>query len=440
MSRQKLFALVDCNNFYVSCERLFRPGLNGRPVVVLSNNDGCIIARSNEAKALGIQMGAPYFKTRELIRRHAVEVFSSNYALYGDLSSRVMEVLQQLESEVEIYSIDEAFLSLPPSRFIDLPNHCRAIRERVRQCVGIPVSLGVASTRTLAKIANQSAKKDPGRAGVCCLESPAAIDELLARTAVGDIWGIGPRSVDKLRRRGITTGLQLKQVDENWVRCQLTISGLRTVMELRGISCIEIDDSRIRKQSLVCSRSFGRPVTELSELREALSAYVSRAAEKLRAQSSLASCLHVFLLTNRFRSDLPQYSRHLTLSLAEPSSSTPSLLRPALKGLEQLFKTGYSYKKVGVMLTGLVPAARRQLSLFAPQAASDTTLMLAMDQINHRWGRDTLYYAGTGQERAWAGRQAFESPAYTTDWEALPRVGSEPSGVNGKGRLRPTGR
>ncbi|MBC8208205.1 MAG: Y-family DNA polymerase [Desulfobulbaceae bacterium] len=424
MNTQKFFALVDCNNFYVSCERLFRPELNNRPVLVLSNNDGCVIARSNEVKALGVKMGTPYFKVRGLAQRHGVKVFSSNYSLYGDLSHRVMDVLQQLEPEVEIYSIDEAFLMLPGSRFVDLASHCHTIRERVRQCVGIPVSLGVAPTRTLAKVANQFAKKDPACAGVCCLETPDAIDHLLVQTGVGDVWGIGNRSVEKLRRRGIVNGLQLKQADDDWIRRQLTVSGLRTVMELRGVSCIEIDDSRAQKRTLVCSRSFGRPVKDLPDLREALSSYVSRVAEKLRAQRSLASSLHVFLLTNRFRTDLPQYSRTLTLHLPEPGSSTPHLLRPALKGLEQLFKTGYLYQKVGVMLTGLVPAGQRQLSLFTANASSDTELMTAMDQINRRWGRDTLCYGGTGRAKTWAGRQSFCSPAYTTRWEDLPQVGA----------------
>ncbi|GAB4336152.1 MAG: Y-family DNA polymerase [Desulfobulbaceae bacterium] len=417
-----LFALVDCNNFYVSCERLFRPELEGRPVVVLSNNDGCVIARSNEAKALGIPMGAPYFRYRPLIEQHGVAVFSSNYGLYGDLSSRVMTILQEMEPEVEIYSIDEAFVLLPDQPCADHAGRAREIRRAVRQCAGIPVSIGIAPTRTLAKIANRFAKKEPVHGGVFDLGGRKDTDALLASVAVEDVWGIGHRHAQRLRRHDIRTALDLKNSDDEWIRKQLTVAGLRTVMELRGIPCITPDQQPVPRKSVVSSRSFRRPVSSPAELREALSTYVSIAAAKLRREGLAATILHVFIRTSPHRTGQPQHAGHVTLTLDEATAATPVLIRAARKGLQRIHRPGHAYQKAGVMLTGLTTAGRVQRHLFRPSPGDSAPLLEAMDRINDRWGRDTLRYASCGIDRPWRMAQDRKSPAYTTRWDELPLV------------------
>jgi DNA polymerase V len=417
---KKVFALVDCNNFYASCERLFRPELNGQPVVVLSNNDGCVIARSNEAKALGITMGAPYFQNKTLMQQHNVHVFSSNYALYGDLSHRVMDLLQQMEPEVEIYSIDEAFIGLPVSQTRQLTENAHRLRKRIKQCVGIPVSIGIAPTKTLAKIANRIAKKNAAYDGVFDITEHGDPDGLLASVAVEDVWGIGRRYAKKLNRQGISNGLQLKNSDPAWIRKHLTVTGLRTVMELQGVSCLPLADIPVDRKSLVSSRSFGSPVTSCGDLREAVASYVSAAAARLRAQRLAAGFLHVFLATNRFKEDLPQYSGSLMTALSQPTSCTSTLIRSACQVLERIYKPGYQYQKAGVMLTGLKPRNRYQQNLFLPLADERAGLMVAMDRINTRWGRNTLQFAAAGLAKPWGMRRYRKSPAYTTNWGELP--------------------
>ncbi len=417
---KKLFALVDCNNFYVSCERLFRPELQGRPVVVLSNNDGCIIARSNEAKALGIGMAAPYFKTKELIRRHQVRVFSSNYALYGDLSTRVMTILQDMENEVEIYSIDEAFLALPASSNFDLAAYGARIRERIWQCVGISVSIGIGPTKTLAKIANRLAKKEANHQGFFMFPPGAQGDELLAATAVSDIWGIGRRSTDKLERYGIKNALQLKKADQHWLRKQLTVTGARTALELNGTSCITLDQAPASRKSVLSSRSFKKPVHGLSDLKEAVATYTAIAAAKLRDQDLTAGAVQVFIATSRFDKRQPPYANSQTITLAEASSHTPTLISLALKGLSALYREGLGYQKAGVMLTDLRSKECRQQNLFSAPNQEAAPLMTALDHINERWGRNTLHYAAEGISKPWSMRQDFKSPAYTTNWQELP--------------------
>ncbi len=414
-----VFALVDCNNFYVSCERLFQPKLAGRPVVVLSNNDGCIIARSNEAKALGIAMGAPYFKTRPLIKRHRVRVFSSNYTLYGDLSSRVMAVLQEQEPEVEIYSIDEAFLRLPESGAADLAGR---LRSRIKKDVGLPVSIGIGPTKTLAKIANRVAKTEPRHHGVFALTDPKLTDTVLAGVPTSDIWGIGRRTSEKLLRYGITTGLELKNCDDAWIRKQLTVVGLRTVFELRGIPCIPIGHEPVPRKSLVCSRSFRYPVTSLRDLREAVAGYISTAARRLRSEGLRAGNLHVFLRTDRHRPDLPQHSESLLLRLDRPTSSTPLLIKKGLRGLATIYRQGFGYRKAGIMLTELNATGMRQQHLFTHSPRDDHAVMEALDSINARWGRDTIRYAASGLHRSWSMSREHVSPAYTTSWDELPVV------------------
>ncbi len=415
-----LFALIDCNNFYVSCERVFNPELEGQPVVVLSNNDGCIIARSNEAKALGIKMGEPYFQCKPLIDRHRVRVFSSNYALYGDMSRRVMEVLDRLEPEVEVYSIDEAFIRLPAASEMTLRLNGVNIKNTIRQYTGIPVSIGFGATKTLAKIANRMAKKQPEHGGVCAILPGSDIAGMLKNVEVGDVWGIGGRSTRKLGGQGIRTAFDLSQANETWIRKNLSITGVRTMLELQGIPCFALEETPPPKQSIACSRSFGTPVSDLNELREAASSYVSRAAEKLREQRLKAGCLTLYLTTNRFRTNQPQYANSKTISCPSPSADTAVLIEQAMRCLKELFRPGYVYQKVGVVLTDLVPEHIQQANLFITPRRNSDTLLQALDRINHRWGKDTLQYAAAGLTKPWHHKQTMKSPSYTTNWRELP--------------------
>jgi DNA polymerase V len=423
---KKVFALVDCNNFYSSCERLFRPDLNGKPVVVLSNNDGCIVARSNEAKALGIPMGEPLFKVKHLIARHNIHVFSSNYALYGDLSHRVMDVLRQMEPDVAVYSIDEAFISLPVTKVWDRVKYAAALRERVRKQVGIPVSIGIATTKTLAKIANRVAKKEAKFNGVCDLAGNSQIDQVLEKTEVNDVWGIGRRSTEKLNNRGIYTALDLKRANEAWVRKQLTVVGARTAMELNGISCISLENAPACPKSIITSRSFGHFVTDIEDLREAVISYVSRAGEKLRKQGVEADTLNIFITTGPF-DEKASYSNNQTITLHRPTSSTPELITAAMQCLKSLYRSGYRYRKAGVMLAGIVKQGySRQQDLFSfsrPTVKEDKLLMIALDRINGKWGRSAIQYGmTTAEDKPWSMQQTRKSPAYTTNWLELPVV------------------
>ena len=420
-----VFALVDCNNFYVSCERLFNPRLRDRPVVVLSNNDGCIIARSNEAKKLGVGMGEPYFKKKAFLQQHGVQIFSSNYALYGDLSHRVMSILQQVEPEVEIYSIDEAFIRLPIQHGRTMTERGLNLKERVGRCVGIPVSVGMARTKTLAKIATSVAKKYPGYQGVFDLERCPDPDAVLASIKVNKVWGIGGRSTKKLNRQGIYTALDLKNIDERQIRKVLGLPGLRTVVELRGESCITLEQCPPARKSIISSRSFRKPVTELQDLKEAVSSYISIAARKLRDQGLAAANLHVFLATSRFRTDIPRFSGNRMITLGQATSSTPPLIKAGLQELTALYKPGYPYNKAGIMLSGLNHATMQQQNLFIPtEDARNNPLMEALDRINDRWGRDSLRYGSSGLVREWSMKQTWKSPAYTTSWAELPLAGA----------------
>ena len=415
-----IFALIDCNNFYVSCERVFNPKLEGKPVVVLSNNDGCIIARSNEAKALGIKMGEPYFKCKPLIERHRVRVFSSNYALYGDMSQRVMEILSRLEPEVEIYSIDESFVRLPLACEETLRITGENIRNTIRQQTGIPVSIGFAPTKTLAKIANRMAKKNPEHGGVFVMPPGSDIEAILKNIEVGDVWGIGGRSTHKLAGQGIRTAFDLSRANETWIRKHLSITGVRTMHELQGHSCFPLEETPPPKQSIACSRSFGALVSNLQEMHEAASAYVSRAAEKLRGQQLKAGCLTLYLTTNRFRTDLPQYANSRTMTLPCPTADTAELIEQTVRCLKELFRPGYAYQKVGVVLTDLISEHIHQGNLFATPRRNRDNLSQALDRINHRWGTDTLQYASAGLIKPWHHKQAMKSPSYTTSWRELP--------------------
>ena len=417
-----IFALVDCNNFYASCERVFNPKLEGQPIVVLSNNDGCVVARSNEAKALGIGMGVPEFQIRPLLRAHRVQVFSSNYMLYGDMSQRVMETLEQFCPESEIYSIDEAFLNLSGFTARNLTEYGRTIRTTVKQWTGIPVSVGIAETKTLAKIANRVAKRTPDTGGVFDLLACQDRDALLGRIAVQDVWGIGPNHARFLEQHGITTASQLRQVDDQWVRKHMGIVGLRLVMELRGVSCLDLEQCPSPKQGLTCSRAFGKPISTLTEMEEAVSSYASRVAEKLRGERLAATVLTVFLTTNEFK-DGPQYNNALTLRLPVATDGTNELIRWALQGITKIYRHGYQYKKAGVMLTGLVPLNRVQSDLFDSQDRErGKRLMGALDAVNERWGTGTLQYASSGITKKWKTQFHRRSSAYTTQWDELPVV------------------
>jgi len=418
---EKTFGLIDCNNFYASCERLFRPDLAGRPVVVLSNNDGCIIARSNESKKLGIGMGTPYFKHKSLIRRYNVAVFSSNYPLYGDISQRVMDVIMQVEPNVEIYSIDEAFIAFPTGKYLDLENYAGLLRNTVQKNTGIPVSIGFGPTKTLAKIANQFAKKN-STGSTFIINDQHHLKALLSGVNVSDVWGIGRRYAKRLERQKVYTAMDLIQCDDTWIKKQLTVSGLRTVMELRGFSCISLEDAAPAKKSIATSRSFGRPVYEFSELQEAVANYTTQAAFKLRSGGLKTTAIHVFIRTNSFKKKQAQYCNSRNLTLSTPSSHTATLIKAALASLKAIYRPGYGYQKAGVLLSGLIPENYEQLHIFRSAAPDSNALMKAVDEINKRWGRDTIQPGTAGFVKKWHYRQLKKSPAYTTRWSELPIV------------------
>lgn len=424
-----LWALMDCNNFYASCERLFRPDLEGRPIVVLSNNDGCIVARSREAKALGIPMGEPEYKARPLLKRHNVAVFSSNYALYGDISSRIMCIAETMVPRVEVYSIDEAFLYLDKALAGQAEDVSRALCERIRRWTGIAVSVGIAPTRTLAKLCNREAKK-LGES-VCCLPSaPEGRDRLLASTPVEEVWGIGRRQTSKLLSRGITTAAGLRDVDDVWLRAKLTISGWRTAMELRGLACIDEEHLPTPRRTLVSSRSFAQKVTEKAHLAEALTLFASRAGARLRAAKLLAGGIGIHLRTSRQDSNYIEENMHIVL--AEPTADSGELIKAAHRGLDAVFRSGVAYAKAGVMLTDLSPAQGRQGNLLQLDREEHLQrrqrLMEALDAVNIRFGRQSLHYAAEGapppadgspSSVLWHMRRKHCSPSFTTRWDDL---------------------
>lgn len=409
-----MIALVDCNNFYVSCERLFHPGVLHLPVVVLSNNDGCVISRSEEAKTLGIRMGAPAFFMEELLQRHQVAVFSSNYTLYGSLSQRVMQVLSSYAPEMEVYSIDEAFL--------DLTGHtapgalAAAIRAGVLHDVGLPVSVGVAPTKTLAKMANRAVKKNKLPEGFLVLDSPEKTRAVLAATQVEDIWGIGPQYAAMLHQKGFHTAFDLSLVPDDFARRELTVTGLRLVRELRGISSIALEEAAPPKKAVCVARSFGQLLTEKSDIQEALANYAAVAAQKLRSQNSRATVIQVFVQTNNFRGQDAQYHRSVNVRLPVPANSTRELIRHALLALDHIFKPGYNYKKTGITAMDLVPDTEVQENLFeTTNHDKERKLMQALDGITkHFAGKPVLRFAVQGGDKKWTLRQERLSPCYTT--------------------------
>lgn len=430
-----MYALVDGNNFYVSCERVFRPSLAGQPVVVLSNNDGCAIARSNEAKALGIAMGAPWFKIRHLVDTTGLIALSANFALYGDLSDRMMSLAAGLGPQQEVYSIDESFIDLTGVRG-NLVERSHKIRDRILQWVGIPCGIGIGATKTLAKLANHIAKtaeRKPGSypahlAQVCDLAAltPAELEAVLAATAVNEVWGVGRRITEQLNEGGIHTVLDLTRFDPALVRGRWSVVLERTVRELRGTPCIDLEHEPAPKQEIASTRSFGHPVTELSDLNEAVTEFASRAAHKLRKQGSQAGQVMVFVRTSPFRKE-PQYSGSLIVPLRRPSSDTGLIVAAALAGLRAIYRPGFKLAKAGVMLIDLQPDTVQQaeLDLQDDDAPDRGRLMTALDDLNLRYGKGTVLMASAGlagERRAWAMKQERRTPGYTTCWADMPVV------------------
>ncbi|MCE9663698.1 Y-family DNA polymerase [Halomonas sp. M5N1S17] len=423
-----LIGLVDCNSFYVSCERVFQPRLVGRPVGVLSNNDGCVIALSNELKALDITMGMPAFKLQHLVGQGRIRLLSSNYELYGDMSQRVQAVLGEFSAGVEPYSIDEMFVRFDGFEPGQLLEHARQLHHKVRQYTGIPVCVGVAPTRTLAKLANRAAKKIPAYGGVCVLRAESVETRaLLRRFELGDLWGVGRRLVERLAVLGIRTGWDLAQADPRWIRRQFSVTVERTALELRGTPCIEMNDVDEARQRIMTSRSFGKLTDNLGEIREAIRQHGQRGAEKLRSQGSLARAVLVFLKTNPFRNDLPQYSSSLAVELPRPTDDSREILSAAGQALQRIYRKGYRYQKGGVMLLDLIDADRQQLSLLdTPQSTADRqrsqSLMATMDELNRRMGRGTVKLGTPSPGAAWHLRCNHLTQRYSTRWEELPAV------------------
>lgn len=412
-------ALVDCNSFFVSCEKVFNPQIQNTPVVVLSNNDGCIIARCKEAKKL-VPMGAPAFQYREVFERNKITAYSANFFLYSDMSDRVMQTLRQFTSQMQVYSIDEAFLILPSNQNPFL--YSQKIRSTILQWTGIPVSIGIGPTKTLAKAANEMAKKE--EAGVFFLETPQQEKELLCNLSVKDVWGIGQNIAAFLLRKGIHTAWEFCQMDDYWIKKHLSIVLLRTAWELRGIPCLPIEEEPSSKKSIISSRSFGRPVIKQEELEESISSHIAYAAEKVRRQNSLANFLEVFILSNPHKEE-EYYSNKATLLLPEATAFTPLLTHFAKQALKKIFRPGYSYKKAGVMLGGLVSNHFYQPTLFNPQKNQikrQSMLMKVIDETNFIYGKKLLYFAAEGIKKYWKQRSEKLTPAYTTKWEEILTV------------------
>lgn len=423
-------AIVDCNNFYCSCERLFKPHLDKKPVVVLSNNDGCIVSRSDEAKRLGVEMAGPYFMAKPLIEKHGVAVFSSNYNLYGDLSWRVMETLRSLlgKENVEVYSVDEAFINLDGFSADELPGIARQIRETVEQWTGIKVSVGVAPTKVLAKLANRLSKKDKQRTGcVTVLDTDEKIIDALRTTPVGDIWGVGWQYAQKLKEHwGIYDALQLRNMSEEWGRTHLGgVVGARLVRELKGIASKDLEDELVNKKMIATTRMFGSAVSNINDIKEAIATYTSRAAEKLRRQYSAARVVSIFVVAKNEDHNTnyrgATHSTHTTLPTA--TSFTNELIKAAVAMVDQLYKPGISYKKAGVMLSGITPDNSIQGNLFQTETKNcERRLMEMIDNVNFSQRDDMLKFASSGTTRDWKMRQELRSRRYTTRWDELFQV------------------
>ncbi|MBS0350643.1 MAG: Y-family DNA polymerase [Proteobacteria bacterium] len=417
-----IFALVDCNNFYASCQRIFNPSLENQPVVVLSNNDGCIIARSNQAKKLGIPMGAPYFQYEEFCRKNNVAVFSSNYALYGDISQRVMSSLRHFCADIEVYSIDEAFLRFDSNDPADIFNWCKMIRSKIKMWTGIPVSIGISTTKTLAKVANSIAKKLDSDS-VFDLSATKLQDSLLAEIQVSKIWGIGSRLAKTLSKMGIHQAQQLRDSSDSWIRQHFGVTVQRTVLELRGIACLNLAEAKHRK-NIISSRSFNQPIQKFEDLEPVLSEFVAIAGTKLRRQKSKAQGIYVFLQTNLFDASAKPYSNGIFCSFVEPSSDTGLMIKIAKNNLKKIYLPGLNYKKMGVILADLLPFANKQYDLFihSDSQGKKDQVMKTLDDINNRMGRASIYLAAQGRRETLPLKFHRKSPCYTTHWQDILTV------------------
>lgn len=418
-----MFALADCNNFFASCERVFRPDLQGKPVIVLSSNDGCAIARSNEAKALGIKMGAPFFKIKDIVEKHGVAVFSGNMALYGDMSRRVKWVLEGYAPAVEVYSIDEAFLDLRGMSGIDFDAYAKEISAQCWKLTSIPVSIGIAPTKTLAKIASKLCKQYPKLRGGCYMHRPQDIEKVLRKFPIEDVWGIGRKSAAKLQTRYIKTAYDFTQLPETAVRSMMGITGVRTWKELQGIPCIEFEDGFEAKQSICVSRSFSSEIYELGDLQEQIANFAATLAEKLRKQGSVTSEIAVFAYTNRFKEDQPQTHSSALVTFPTPTAGQKSIITSAVKAVREFFRSGYGYKKAGVIATGVMAESEATPSLFDDPHAleQEQKITEALSAINSAFGDGTIKLAvqGSGHIKTTCQKQ---SPHYTTRWTDLPKV------------------
>jgi DNA polymerase V len=411
-----MIALVDCNNFYVSCERLFKPSIREKPVIVLSNNDGCAISRSDEAKAAGIDMGMPFFMIRDLVALHDIQVFSSNYTLYGDISDRVMQVLRSFTHLIECYSVDEAFLSLDGFPADSLEGLGLEIKRMVFQHTGIPVTIGIAATKTLAKIANRNARRNKGSNGVYVMCNPGQVQTALAETAVGSVWGIGKQHEKFLLNYGITTALQFANARDEFIRKHMSVVGERMVTELRGVAAVRWEEQPPPKKAIATSRSFGYLLTEKEEIKEAVSNFASNVSLKLRKENSATGCLHVFLQTNPFKTEEKQYFRSVNVTLPQSTNAAPLIIAEAKKAIDRIFSPGFRYLKAGVMALDIVPVSQVQRALFEPpKQRSVETLMDTVDRANKFFTRDMVRFASQGYEKKWKLKAGFLSPRYTTN-------------------------
>ena len=416
----KKIALIDCNSFYVSCERLFNPKIRRLPVVVLSNNDGCIISRSNEAKALGIKMGEPYFKARNIIIKNNVQVFSSNYSLYGDISRRVMRTLKRFNSKIEVYSIDEAFLDLSNFSDKDVKDVGKEIRNTVLQWTGIPTSIGIAETKTLSKVANHIAKKQ--KSGVVSLVNIKDLDPILEKVEVRDIWGVGKQLSKFYIKNGIYNAKQLKNASNTWIKKTKNVLSSRTAMELRGVPCIEIETKQAKRKSCCVSRSFGKKVEKLRELKESVTSYCLNAAEKIRSESLVSKSITVFIRTSPFQNKGIFYSNSKTIDFPIATNNSIEIVKNALTGLDLIYKDGFKYQKAGIILSGLSDSEKGNSLFRSTKDEKIKNLMQSIDNTNYRYGRSTISLASAGINKKWSMRRQYSSKIDTADFYSLPKI------------------
>ena len=418
-SKKNKVALVDCNSFYVSCERLFNPKINNKPVVVLSNNDGCVISRSTEAKRIGIKMGEPYFKVKELVRKNNVHIFSSNYALYGDISRRVMKTLKSFSDKIEIYSIDEAFVDLSHIQDKEIENYGKEIRERILKWTGIPTSVGIANTKTLSKVANHIAKKK--KTGVIYLNEN--IDNHLKNFHISDIWGVGKQLSKLYIKNGIDTAYKLKNISNSWVKKSTNVLGAKTVMELRGITCINLETQEMKRKSCCVSRSFGKKVESLEKLQESITTHCLNAAEKIRNDNQMTRSITIYIRTSPFDKNRKYYSNSITVDLPVATSNSLELVKTAINGLKKIYKYGYFYQKAGIILSKLRESSENEFNLLAPIMENKSqTLMKAIDFANAKYGRNAVSIAQAGINNSWKMRREHSSKIDTASFDSLPKI------------------